>query len=64
MPRPSPNLIKVTIKLPKQLLKEFDDWWRKEGFVSRNEAIRQILREAIRVKPLTENAALFKSPSS
>ena len=40
MPKHPLKLVNITVKLSRQLLKEFNEWWRKEGFVSRTEAIR------------------------
>jgi len=39
------NLTSICIFLPRKLLETFDNWWKREGFVSRTEAIRQAIRE-------------------
>ena len=45
MPKHPLKLVNITVKLSRQLLEEFDEWWKREGFVSRTEAIRQAIRE-------------------
>ncbi len=45
MPKHPLKLVNITVKLSRQLLEEFDEWWKQEGFVSRTEAIRQAIRE-------------------
>jgi len=55
MPRPRAHDVKVIdVRLPSRLLEEFDDWWKSRGFVSRTEAIRQAIREFMKVKPIME----------
>ncbi len=55
MPRPrAQDVVVIDVRLPKQLLEEFDDWWKREGFVSRTEAIRQAIREIMRIKRYEE----------
>jgi|GEM_PF-2696089 len=54
MPRIKGDVVIIDVRLPRQLLDEFDEWWKKEGFVSRAEAIRQALREIMKIKPIAE----------
>jgi len=55
MPRPrAHDVVVIDVRLPRRLLEEFDDWWKSEGFVSRTEAIRQAIREIMKVRPIME----------
>ena len=58
VPRIKGVVVIIDVRLPRQLLEEFDDWWKREGFVSRAEAIRQALREIMKMRPLAEISAM------
>ena len=45
MPRVRGDVVVIDVRVPKKLLETFDNWWKREGFVSRTEAIRQAIRE-------------------
>lgn len=34
--------------ISKELLKEFDDWWKSNGFTSRSEAFRTLIRMVLK----------------
>ena len=54
MPRVRGDVKVIDVRLPSRLLEEFDEWWKREGFVSRTEAIRQAIREIMKVRPIME----------
>ncbi len=56
MPKHPLKLVNITIKLSRQLLEEFDEWWKREGFVSRTEAIRQAMREIMNTTAFIGNS--------
>ena len=56
MPKHPLKLVNITVKLSRQLLEEFDEWWKREGFVSRTEAIRQAIREIMNITAFIGNS--------
>jgi len=56
MPKHPLKLVNITVKLSRQLLEEFDEWWKREGFVSRTEAIRQAIREIMNTTAFIGNS--------
>jgi hypothetical protein len=49
MPRPKAATVmtRVELSVNSELLDLFDSWWRSNHFPTRNEALRQILREKV-----------------
>ncbi len=44
-PQSENKLEKIELQLPPEIRQWFDEWWRKQGFASRNEAMRHLILE-------------------
>lgn len=43
-----PRNLKMNIVLPRELVEDFDSWWRARGFMNRSDAIRWLMRQAVK----------------
>ena len=38
----------VPFNVPKDLLKDFDEWWKEKKYANRTEALRALMREKLK----------------
>jgi len=42
------KIVRLDISLPRKLVESFDLWWQKNGFTSRSEAVRTLIRTVLK----------------
>lgn len=45
-----PKIIRIALSVDQELLKQFEDKWRNEGYQSRSEAMRMLIRHYLKTE--------------